>query len=55
MKYLNHQEQLRIANDLQCPECWGVCIVPTSANQTYSSFSCNECGCTWTPRKGKEK
>jgi len=51
MKYLNHQEQLRIAHDLQCPECWGVDIVPESANQYESRFSCSECGCTWTPRR----
>lgn len=47
------QERRHFAMGWQCPECYGVRVKITKdrfdARARYDRFTCEECGCQWTP------
>lgn len=53
----DHEAANRVESGIQCPECYGVRIttrrLPTA--DKVEGFSCDECGCQWSPRIGWHK
>lgn len=45
------QQDLRIAQGIQCPECYGIDIELRKDKFGYriAGFLCVDCGCQWTP------
>ena len=47
------QQQLRIAEGIQCPECYGPNVTTQYSRYSGKSedkFSCRDCGCQWSRR-----